>query len=99
MKLNEAGYWSSVIDGLGAGARYGFALDGSDRVLPDPASRFQPDGPHGLSELIDPTEFQWTDAAWSGVSLTAAIAYELHIGTFTHEGTLNAALHRLSHLA
>jgi maltooligosyltrehalose trehalohydrolase len=98
MELGQEGYWSAAIDNLPPGTRYGYALDGSARVLPDPASRFQPDGPHGLSELIDP-EFQWTDDAWKGVSLTDAVLYELHVGTFTREGTYQSAMSRLPHLA
>ena len=99
MKLDEAGYWSVTVDAVSAGARYGYALDGSSTALADPASRFQPDGPHGLSELIDATHFEWTDRTWSGASLTGAVLYELHVGTFTREGTWDAARRRLPELA
>jgi maltooligosyltrehalose trehalohydrolase len=70
---------------------YRFSLDGSDRLLPDPASRFQPEGPHGPSRIIDPGGFPWTDHDWKGVRLEGQVIYEMHIGTFTSEGTWNAA--------
>src|SRR5262249_30957418 len=75
------------------GARY--RLD----EFPDPASRFQPDGPHGPSQVIDPFAFQWTDEAWKGVGLEGQILYEMHIGTFTKEGTWDAARGELRELA
>lgn len=98
MKLSDDGYWTAAIDGLSAGARYGYALDSSAQVLPDPAARFQPDGPHGLSELIE-THYEWTDLGWRGPSFASAVIYELHVGTFTREGTWEAARRRLPELA
>jgi maltooligosyltrehalose trehalohydrolase len=68
-------------------------------MYPDPASRFQPHGPHGPSEIVDPTSFQWTDAAWPGVQLKGQALYELHVGTFTLEGTWIAAERELPELA
>src|SRR5262249_47564714 len=65
-------------------------LDGGNR-LPDPASRYQPEGPHGPSQIVDPTAFRWTDKAWPGVELAGQVIYEMHIGTFTREGTWRAA--------
>jgi maltooligosyltrehalose trehalohydrolase len=81
-----------------AGARYRFRLDHGSRY-PDPASRFQPEGSHGPSEVIDPTAFPWTDADWAGARLEGQVAYELHVGTFTPEGTWEAAAARLDRLA
>jgi maltooligosyltrehalose trehalohydrolase len=92
------GYWSGVARGLGAGARYRFRLDDDDLLLPDPFSRFQPEGPHGPSEVVDPTSFSWSDGDWAGVSLPGQIIYELHIGTFSPEGTWAGAARRLPHL-
>src|SRR5947209_4378726 len=61
------GYFSGVVGGLGAGGRYAFRLDGQEPLLPDPASRFQPEGPHGPSQVVDATSFAWTDSGWRGV--------------------------------
>jgi maltooligosyltrehalose trehalohydrolase len=81
-----------------AGARYRYRLDNDATPFPDPASRFQPDGPHGPSEVIDPTAFQWTDADWPGVQRDGQVFYELHLGTFTPEGTWAAAARELPRL-
>ena len=83
--------------GLQAGSRYRFRLDGG-RSLPDPASRYQPDGPHGASQVVDPSLFRWTDAAWTGIQPERQIFYELHIGTFTPQGTYAAAAERIEDL-
>jgi maltooligosyltrehalose trehalohydrolase len=80
------------------GSRYGFRVDGDATIYPDPASRSQPDGPHGLSAIVDLSEYSWTDAAWPGVSLPGQVLYELHVGTFTREGTWRAAAARLPRL-
>src|SRR4051794_35818424 len=80
------GYFSGAADAH-AGSRYGFRLDGGEKLYPDPASRFQPEGPHGLSEIVDPAAFTWTDHGWRGPSRTGQVIYELHVGTFTREGT------------
>src|SRR5438874_624450 len=92
------GYFSGVA-AAAPGARYQFRLDTGDRPYPDPASRFQPDGPHGSSEVIDPTAFKWTDQGWRGVALPGQVVYELHTGTFTREGTWRAAARELHELA
>ena len=92
------GYFSNEAVGQ-AGDRYGFRVDGSEKLYPDPASRFQPDGPHGLSQIVDPATFAWTDAAWQGVSLAGQVLYELHTGTFTQQGTWTAAASELPELA
>jgi maltooligosyltrehalose trehalohydrolase len=79
------------------GARYGFRLADDDAVRPDPRSRFQPDGVHGVSEVVD-TAFAWTDGAWTGRPARGAVIYELHVGTYTAEGTLDSAAANLEHL-
>ena len=78
-------------------ARYLYLLDGQVS-RPDPASRYQPDGVHGASEIIHPDAFPWTDMAWKGVRKRDLIIYELHIGAFTQEGTFRAAIERLPEL-
>ena len=82
---------------LAPGARYGFRI--GDDTVPDPASRSQPDGPGGLSEVVDPGSFSWSDAAWTGRPWHETVLYELHLGTFTAAGTFAAAIARLDHLA
>jgi maltooligosyltrehalose trehalohydrolase len=74
-------------------------LDGESDLFPDPYSRFQPDGPHGPSRVIDPAKFPWTDSGWGGVSLRGQVLYEIHVGTFTREGTFAAAVRELPELA
>src|SRR5690349_4155900 len=74
------GYFSAIVPGVRAGQRYRYRLDGA--VLPDVASRWQPDGPFGPSVVVDPSQYRWSDDAWPGVSLEGQIVYELHIGTF-----------------
>jgi maltooligosyltrehalose trehalohydrolase len=92
------GYFCGIAAGARAGMCYRFRLDGGDR-FPDPASRFQPDGPHFCSQIVDPTTFVWTDHAWRGVELAGQVLYEMHIGTFTQEGTWTAAREELPALA
>ena len=91
------GWFEGVVRGE-PGSRYGFRLDRNPHIYPDPASRFQPAGPHELSEVIDPTAYRWQDAAWGGLSLKGQVLYELHVGTFTANGTWEAATHRLDRL-
>jgi maltooligosyltrehalose trehalohydrolase len=98
LEREEPGYFSGLIEGAKAGLRYRFRLDGAG-MFPDPASRFQPEGPHSASEVIDPSAFPWTDANWPGVSLEGQVIYEMHIGTFTQEGTWQAARRQLRELA
>jgi maltooligosyltrehalose trehalohydrolase len=92
-------YFAALIPEAGVGTRYRFKLDTSDVPLPDPASRFQPDGPHGSSEVIDAATFTWSDVGWRGVPDADLVIYELHVGTFTQEGTWDAALPHLPALA
>ena len=88
------GYFSGAISGVKAGTRYRFRLDGKDS-FPDPASRFQPEGPHGPSVIVDPSRFAWTDRDWKGVTIEGQIISEIHVGTFTPEGTFRAAIDKL----
>ena len=90
-------------DGTASGAvDYAFVLDGDEPALPDPRSPWQPEGVHGPSRTFDPSRFDWTDHGWagprSGAGVLGAVVYELHVGTFTAEGTLDAAVARLDHL-
>ena len=94
----ESGYHSGVAPGVSDGAHYRFRLDG-EGPFPDPASRFQPEGPHGASEVVDPARFQWSDRDWRGIRLEGQVIYEMHIGTFTPEGTWDAARRQLPELA
>ena len=96
LDTEDRGYFSGVA-GIGAGARYWFRVN--DNLYPDPASRFQPDGPHGPSCIVDPGQFRWTDSKWPGVMTKGQIIYEMHIGTFTKEGTWRAAAQQLDELA
>ena len=96
MQANDE-YFERFMPGLAAGTRYRFRADlGSP--LPDPASRFQPEGIHGPSEVVDPNQYRWGDEAWSGVPLAQCVFYELHVGTFTPEGTFRSAIERLPYL-
>jgi maltooligosyltrehalose trehalohydrolase len=98
LSAEAAGWFSALVPGIGAGTRYRYRLDGGD-AFPDPASRHQPDGPHGPSEVIDPAAFAWTDHDWPGVTLEGQVLYELHVGAFTAEGTWAAAARELPELA
>ena len=98
LTAESEGYFSGKA-GAGAGARYRFRVNTGQNSYPDPASRFQPDGPHGSSCIVDPAKFAWTDQDWPGLKLKGQIIYEMHIGTFTKEGTWRAAAEQLSELA
>ena len=92
------GYFSGFAPRARAGNLYRFSLDGRDEWMPDPASRFQPAGPLGPSMIIDAGAFPWRDDAWPGVRLEGQVIYEMHIGTFTPEGTWKAAIEKLAEL-
>jgi maltooligosyltrehalose trehalohydrolase len=92
------GYFSGTVN-VGDGARYRFRVNTEENYYPDPVSRFQPDGPHGSSCVVDPAHFKWSDSAWRGVTMQGQIIYEMHIGTFTSEGTWRAAAAQLPELA
>ncbi|MBI2853751.1 MAG: malto-oligosyltrehalose trehalohydrolase [Chloroflexi bacterium] len=93
------GYFSRIVAGISSRTLYRFLLDEEEELLPDPASRFQPQGPFGPSEIVDPGEFRWTDAAWKGIGIEGQVIYEMHIGTFTPEGTWEGARQQLASLA
>jgi malto-oligosyltrehalose trehalohydrolase len=98
MPSSGDGWFSLDTDRAGAGSRYRFRLpDGTE--VPDPGSRYQPEDVHGPSEVIDPDAYAWQDAGWLGLPWHEAILYELHVGTFTAEGTFRSALSRLDHVA
>ncbi|MEO8125919.1 MAG: malto-oligosyltrehalose trehalohydrolase [Bryobacteraceae bacterium] len=91
------GFHQALIPGVTEGDRYRYRLDGQG-PFPDPASRFQPEGVHGPSQVVDARHFPWTDFGWTGIPLEEISFYELHIGTFTPEGTFAAAVDRLPYL-
>src|SRR2546430_10201839 len=93
------GYFSGVVPSAGAGMLYRYGLEDKADLYPDPTSRFQPHGPHGPSQIVDPNTFQWTDQTWPGVHLEGQVIYEMHLGTFTPEGTWEAASRELPELA
>lgn len=96
LQRDDRGYFYGTHP-IDVGQRYKYRLDGADR-FPDPCSRFQPEGPHGPSEVVDPSSFPWSDADWPGVKLDGQVIYELHVGAFTPEGTLAAVAAQLPYL-
>jgi len=98
MESLPRGYHRAVVNNLAAGARYFYRLD-NGRDLPDPASRYQPEGVHGPSELVDTRGFRWADRNWKGRPLETSVFYELHVGTYTTEGTFDALISYLPQLA
>jgi len=99
LEAEPDGYFSATVSEAGPGTRYAFQFPGDDRNYPDPVSRYQPDGVHKPSEVIDAKTYPWTDQDWPGVRLPGQVIYELHIGTFTPEGTWVAAMEKLPFLA
>ncbi len=91
------GYFAASITGIVPGTRYMYRIDDGD-PRPDPASRYQPDGVHGPSCVVDPSAFAWTDAGWQGLPLTDLVIYETHVGTATAAGTFDALIERLDDL-
>ena len=98
MRADGDGYWIATAATAAHGTRYGFRLSGAALVLPDPASRWQPDGVDGLSAVWAPGAFAWRDADWRGLTLEGLVLYELHVGTFTTDGTWQAAARELPRL-
>jgi len=98
----EDGYFTGCFKDIHAGTLYFYQLDDgqidNDKLYPDPCSRFQPEGPHGPSMVVDTQAMRWHDDTWSGVTIDKQIIYELHIGTFTAQGTFDAATEKLEHL-
>jgi len=97
MERSDDGWWRAVVDAA-PGARYGFVLDDNPKVLPDPRSPRQPDGVHERSQLWQPSADAWSDTDWAGRSIEGAVIYELHVGTFTPDGTFDSAIDKLDHL-
>ena len=97
MECDNRGYWQLSLPDVPAGTRYKFRVDGNAE-LPDPASQYQPEGVHGASEVVD-HYFPWTDSAWRGIDMKDRIIYELHVGTFTHEGTFEGVVAKLPYLS
>lgn len=97
LKPRERGYWEAVISEAGPGTPYFFRLN-EEHDRPDPASRYQPEGVHGPSEIMDQKAFDWSDQSWAGIPLEDFVIYELHVGTFTPEGTFVAIIPHLPEL-
>ena len=98
MTRDARGYHEALVATARDGTRYRYRLDGGD-AYPDPVSRFQPEGPLGPSQVVDPSMFPWTDDDWRGRALRGQVIYELHVGTFTPEGSWEAARAQLAELA
>jgi maltooligosyltrehalose trehalohydrolase len=92
------GWWAADIAEARHGTDYGFVLDDAEEVLPDPRSRWQPYGAHGISRVYEHDRFPWNDHRWRGRPLPGSVLYEMHVGTYTPEGTFDAAIERLDHL-
>ena len=97
LMLATDGYHEAHVPGVRPGARYMYRVDGGD-PRPDPASRSQPEGVHGPSQVVDPAAFAWRDAGWRGVPLADMVIYELHVGAATPDGTFEALIARLDHI-
>ena len=93
------GYYSGLAEAAGAGTLYRFQLDADEALYPDPASRFQPEGPSGPSRVVDPAAFAWSEAGWPGAAIRGQVIYEMHIGTFTPERNWASAMRELPELA
>jgi maltooligosyltrehalose trehalohydrolase len=98
MEKKSRGYWSAAIEEAAPGTDYGFVIDGLEPPLPDPRTQWQPYSVHGASRVVDHAAFPWSDSDWQAPPLSSALIYELHLGTFTPEGTLKAAESRLDYL-
>src|SRR3982751_3509378 len=90
MNPETSGFFEAFAPEIPAGTLYKYEVDGGE-AYPDPASRFQPNGPHGYSQVVDPGSFQWTDKDWLGLKLKGQVLYEMHLGTFTPDGTWTSA--------
>jgi maltooligosyltrehalose trehalohydrolase len=98
MERGDDGWWRLDVPEAGPGTDYAYVLPDGDTALPDPRSLWQPEGVHGPSRVYDHAAFAWSDHAWTGRQLPGAVLYELHVGTFTPQGTFDAAIERLDHL-
>ena len=97
MTRREGGWWVTDVQNASHGSRYAFSVDGSP-PRPDPRSKWQPEGVHEPSAVLDQSRFEWSDGSWRGMSHRGAILYELHVGTFTPSGTFEGIIDRLPHL-
>ena len=95
-RTHKRGWWSAEVENAGPGTEYKFVLDGD--ALPDPRSAYQPNGPDGPSCVIDQASFRWSDCRWQAPPLASAMVYELHLGTFTRDGTFLSAIEKLNYL-
>src|SRR5436190_1187662 len=98
MERGADGWWRREVPSAGPGTEYAFLLPDVEAALPDPRSAWQPKGVHGPSRVYDHGAFPWSDRAWTGRQLPGSVLYELHVGTFTAQGTFDAAIERLDHL-
>ncbi|MCW0212329.1 MAG: malto-oligosyltrehalose trehalohydrolase [Pseudonocardia sp.] len=98
MERAAGGWWRTEVEDNGPGSAYAFLIDDDETPLPDPRSLWQPNGVHSASRRYDQDTFWWTDQAWTGRTLAGSVLYECHIGTFTDEGTFDAAIEKLDHL-
>lgn len=98
MVSKQRGWWTVQVASAGPGTDYGFVIDGAEPALPDPRTRWQPASVHGASRILDDASFAWSDHNWQPSPLSSALIYELHIGTFTPEGTFSAAESHLDYL-
>ncbi|PSR16129.1 malto-oligosyltrehalose trehalohydrolase [filamentous cyanobacterium CCP3] len=98
MQTSEDGYWSATVDNVAAGTQYFYRLNQSEDLRPDPASFYQPEGVHGPSAVVDLSRYQWNDDGWKNIPWQDYIIYEVHIGTFTKEGTFESAIAQLADL-
>jgi malto-oligosyltrehalose trehalohydrolase len=96
MQRSDDGWWSRTMDGITAGQRYHYIVD--ELRVPDPASRLQADSVHGPSVVVQPDSFRWTDSSWHGKPWEQTVLYELHVGTFTREGTFRGVIEKLDYL-
>jgi maltooligosyltrehalose trehalohydrolase len=99
LEAEAGGFFSGLASNAGDGTLYRFRLDDQSETYPDPASRFQPQGVHGPSQAIDPRKYQWKTSNWQGRGAHGQVVYEMHIGSFTPEGTFAAAIDKLKALA
>src|SRR6266702_1329488 len=95
---DDKGWWTASVDAAGYGMDYAFVLNDDPTPYPDPRGMQQPEGVHGPSRLYDQQAFAWSDAQWQGPPLAGAVIYEMHVGTFTPEGTFDGAIERLDYL-
>jgi maltooligosyltrehalose trehalohydrolase len=97
-RVGDRGWWHAEVKDAGGGTDYGYLINDDPTPYPDPRSQCQPDGVHGLSRVYDQHAFQWSNTKCQAPPLASAIVYELHIGTFTTQGTLDSAIEKLDHL-